>query len=155
DAESFRLGGSPMATQSSEPVPFVALLMTEVETRDFDSCATRICSDQRAEGARSAAARGSRLRNRRRHGLTSVGTSLSASTPNLNFQPSTVKLKPLSRNDVQKGFWGSNCTKTREMHPKEYSSRRFRRSRATGEGCAAQLARPARLIGLRLAALKT
>ena len=46
---------------------------------------------------------------------TSVSTSLSASTPNLNFQPSTSKLRPLSRNEVQKGLWGSNCTKTREI----------------------------------------
>ncbi len=35
-----------------------------------------------------------------------MSTSLSASTPTLNFQPSTSKLRPLSRSEVQRGLPG-------------------------------------------------
>jgi len=44
-----------------------------------------------------------------------MSTSLSASTPTLNFQPSTSKLRPLSRSEVQRGLPGSICDKVRAV----------------------------------------
>jgi len=48
-------------------------------------------------------------------GSAAVSTSLSASTLNLNFQPNISKLRPLSRNEIQKGLPRSSCAKAREI----------------------------------------
>src|SRR6267142_6130568 len=48
-------------------------------------------------------------------GAASLSTNLPGSTLNLNFQPSTSTLRPLSRREAQKGLCASTCAKARDI----------------------------------------